>query len=81
MFCASQRSIAMVAPMEAAKELKILTVCAVFSWDNLPKATLVVEADHYLVWSEHMAQELANYYPFTSASQVHITGTPQFENH
>lgn len=79
--CASQRSIAAVAPIEAAKELKIQTVCAIFSWDNLPKATLVVEADHYLVWSEHMKQELATYYPFTQGSKVHITGTPQFENH
>lgn len=80
-FCASQRSIAMVAPIQAATDLKISTISAIFSWDNLPKATLVVEADHYFVWSEHMEQELANYYPFTSTSQVHITGTPQFENH
>lgn len=80
-FCASQRPIAAVAPMEAAKTLGIPTACAIFSWDNLPKATLVVEADHYLVWSEHMKKEIAMYYPFTKQSQVHITGTPQFENH
>lgn len=80
-FCASQRPIAAVAPLEAAKALNIKTVCAIFSWDNLPKATLVAEADHYLVWSEHMKEELASYYPFTSSSKTHITGTPQFENH
>ena len=80
-FCASQRPIAAVAPMEVAKDLGIPTACAIFSWDNLPKATLVVEADHYFVWSKHMKEELAAYYPFTNSSQVHITGTPQFENH
>lgn len=80
-FCASQRPIAAVAPMLAAKDLGIPTVCSIFSWDNLPKATLVVEADHYLVWSEHMKQELQFYYPFTSKSNTHIVGTPQFENH
>lgn len=80
-FCASQRPIAAVAPMLAAKDLGIPTVCSIFSWDNLPKATLVVEADHYLVWSEYMKQELQTYYPFTSISKTHIVGTPQFENH
>lgn len=80
-FCASQRPIAAVAPMLAATALGIPTACAIFSWDNLPKATLVVEADHYLVWSEHMKKELETYYPFTKKSRVHITGTPQFENH
>lgn len=80
-FCASQRPIAAVAPMEAAKELGITTACAIYSWDNLPKATLVVEADHYMVWSDHMKDELAFYYPFTKKSRVHVTGTPQFENH
>lgn len=80
-FSASQRPIAAVAPMEAAKALGIPTVCSIFSWDNLPKATLVVEADHYLVWSEYMKQELQAYYPFTSSIKTHLVGTPQFENH
>lgn len=80
-FCASQRPVAAVAPMQAAQALGIPTACAIFSWDNLPKATLVVEADHYLVWSDHMKEELAKYYPFTSSSKIHVTGTPQFENH
>ena len=80
-FCASQRPIAAVAPMLAAKDLGIPTVCSIFSWDNLPKATLVVEADHYLVWSEHMKKELQTYYPFINNSKTHVVGTPQFENH
>lgn len=80
-FCASQRPIAAVAPMEAAKAMHIPTACAIFSWDNLPKATLVVEADHYLVWSKHMQQELKKYYPFTTSFKSYVTGTPQFENH
>lgn len=80
-FCASQRPIAAVAPMQAAKQLGIPNICAIFSWDNLPKATLVVEADQYVVWSEHMKEELNKYYPFSKKATVHITGTPQFENH
>lgn len=79
--CASQRPIAAVAAMQAAKTLKIPTICSIYSWDNLPKATLVVEADHYWVWSEHMKQELLYYYPFVMESQITVTGTPQFENH
>ncbi|WP_438968720.1 UDP-glycosyltransferase [Nonlabens sp.] len=80
-FSTSQRSAAAIASLEAAKELGIQTVCSVFSWDNLPKSTLLVEASHYFVWSDHMKEELATYYPFTKACNTYVTGTGQFENH
>lgn len=80
-YCASQRAILAIAPIEAAKNLKIPTVGFIYSWDNLPKSMLDVETDYYHVWSDHMKQELLKYYPFISNDQITVTGTPQFEPH
>ncbi len=80
-FCTNQRSSAAIAPIEAAKSLGIPTISFIFSWDNLPKATTVVEADYYFVWGEHMKKELLFYYPDILEKQVMVTGTPQFEGH
>jgi hypothetical protein len=77
----NQRPINAVAPVEAAKELGIPTVSFIFSWDNLPKATMVIETDYYLVWSEYMKEQLLFYYPYILENQIFITGTPQFETH
>ncbi|SDL41804.1 hypothetical protein SAMN04488034_10436 [Salinimicrobium catena] len=80
-FCTNQRPVTAIAPLTAAADLGIPTATFIFSWDNLPKATMVVETDHYFVWSEYMKQELLTYYPFISPAQIHITGSPQFEPH
>jgi len=80
-FCTNQRPLNAVAAMTAAKDLNIPTCCFIYSWDNLPKATLIVEADHYFVWSEHMKDELLNYYPHLKPEYIYISGTPQFESH
>jgi len=80
-YCCSQRSVLAIAPLQAAKKLGIVTGCFVYSWDNLPKATLDVPADYYHVWSNHMKQEILFYYPFVESRQVVVTGTPQFEPH
>ena len=80
-FCTNQRPVLAIAPLLAAKKLKIPTATFIFSWDNLPKATMVVETDFYFVWSEHMKKELLHYYPYVKESQIFITGTPQFESH
>lgn len=80
-FCTNQRAASAIAPLLAAKSLNIPTMSFIFSWDNLPKATMVVETDYYCVWSEHMKEELLKYYPYISSSQIFVTGTPQFENH
>ncbi|MGM0635485.1 MAG: UDP-glycosyltransferase [Bacteroidota bacterium] len=77
----NQRPINAVAPVEAAKMLGIPTISFVFSWDNLPKATMVVETDHYLVWSDLMKMQLLDYYSYIDANQVFVVGTPQFEIH
>lgn len=80
-YCASQRATLAIAPIEAAKELKLPTIGFVYSWDNLPKSMLDVETDYYHVWSDHMKQELQKYYPFIKEHQITVTGTPQFEPH
>lgn len=77
----SQRSVQAIAPIQAAKKLGIPTVGFVYSWDNLPKATLDVETDRYHVWSDHMKTELLQYHPFVKPGQITVTGTPQFEFH
>ncbi len=80
-FCTNQRPVNAIAPLTAAQDLGIPTSTFIFSWDNLPKATMVVEPDYYFVWSEHMKQELRIYYPFIASDNIFITGSPQFEPH
>nr|WP_262916400.1 UDP-glycosyltransferase [Flavobacterium pectinovorum] len=80
-FCTNQRPVLAIAPLLAAKKIGIPTATFIFSWDNLPKATMVVETDFYFVWSEHMKRELLHYYPYIKENQISITGTPQFEIH
>jgi hypothetical protein len=80
-FCTNQRTVSALAPILAAQELGIPTATFIFSWDNLPKATLVLEPDFYFVWSDYMKAELLKYYPFIQSNQVIVTGTPQFETH
>lgn len=80
-FCTNQRPVLAIAPLLAAKDLGIPVATFIFSWDNLPKATKIVEADFYFVWSEHMKRELLYYYPHINPKQIAVTGTPQFEGH
>ena len=80
-FCTTQRSTQSISALLAAKDLGIPTVAFVYSWDNVPKAMQVVETDYYCVWSDHMKQQVLQYYPFVKAEQVIVTGTPQFEPH
>lgn len=80
-FCTNQRPINAMSPVLAAKDLGIPTSCFIFSWDNLPKATKVIDTDYYFVWSEHMKKELIEYYPYIDSGMIRITGTPQFQIH
>jgi hypothetical protein len=80
-FCTNQRIMLAVAPILAAQDLGIPTAAFIFSWDNLPKGTKIIEADFYFVWSEHMKIELQYYYPHINENQIFVTGTPQFETH
>lgn len=80
-FCTNQRITTAVASILAAQDLGIPTATFIFSWDNLPKGTKIVETDFYFVWSEHMKKELQYYYPHIQEKQIFVTGTPQFETH
>ena len=51
----------------------------IYSWDNLPKARLALQAENYLVWSDFMKAEMQLYYPEILQDKVLVTGTPQFE--
>ncbi|MBV7268550.1 UDP-glycosyltransferase [Winogradskyella luteola] len=77
----SQRAVSSIALVQAAKQMKIPTLGFIYSWDNLPKATLDVETDYYHVWSEHMKAELLRYHNFIGEDKITVTGTPQFEPH
>lgn len=77
-FCTHQRASSGVAPMLAARDLGIKTVCFIHSWDNIPKGALLIKADEYFVWSAFMKDEMQAHYPFIKASEIKITGTPQF---
>jgi hypothetical protein len=80
LFCSHQRPVEIVAPVLAAMELGIPTATFIFSWDNLTtKGRIAAPFDHYLVWSEKMAEELLRYYPDVSRDRVHLVGTPQFD--
>ena len=80
-FCTNQRPVNAIAPILTCQDLGIPTATFIFSWDNLPKATMVIEPDYYLVWSNHMAKELQDYYPYIQKQHIKITGSPQFELH
>jgi hypothetical protein len=80
-FCTNQRISFAIAPLLAAQDLNIPTATFIFSWDNLPKGTMVVETDYYFVWSKQMKKELLHYYSYINENQIIIAGTPQFENH
>ena len=79
LYCTHQRFQGATYAMGAAEDLGILTMTAIFSWDNLPKARLPIRADYYTVWSGYMAEELKFYYPEIQQTQILITGTPQFD--
>ena len=57
-FIAHQRVAGLMPICIAAKELGIPRVSAIYSWDNLPKARLAVQADKYIVWSDYMKEEM-----------------------
>jgi hypothetical protein len=78
-FCTHQRALKAPIIFKAAGDLGISTSTVIYSWDNLPKARLALRADKYLVWSNHMKDELQLLYPEISVSAIRITGTPQFE--
>lgn len=80
LFCSHQRPSSIVPPVVAARSLGIPTATFIFSWDNLTsKARIAAPFDHYMVWSQHMREELLRFYPEIRPDRVHVVGTPQFD--
>lgn len=77
--CTHQRSIEGIPVMLAATDLQRHAMVAIFSWDNMPKATLTCRGNRYLVWSDYMKAELEKYHPEIAKDRIEVTGTPQFE--
>lgn len=63
LFCSHQRALKAATIFRAAADLGIPTATVIYSWDNLPKARLALQADNYFLWSEHMKKELNFFYP------------------
>jgi len=80
-FCAHQRAVTAVPCLIAARQLGIPSATFVYSWDNLPKGRMAVPADHYLLWSDLMRDEMRRYYPEKPEASLHVCGTPQFEHY
>lgn len=78
-FCSHQRGIQCAPIFAVAHDLGIKTTTVIYSWDNLPKARMALQADVYLVWSDYMKKEMNTYYPEIEEYQIIVTGTPQFE--
>jgi hypothetical protein len=78
-FCTHQRALKAPAVFAAARDLGVKTTTVIYSWDNIPKARLALQADSYLVWSNYMKNELQFFYPEIASKSIKITGTPQFE--
>jgi hypothetical protein len=69
-------------PIAVAHKMGIPTAGFIFSWDNLTSRSRIFEPyDYYLVWHEHMCQQLLSIYPRLDPQRVFITGTPQFDFH
>jgi hypothetical protein len=69
-------------PIAVAHKMGIPTAGFIFSSDNLTTRSRIFEPyDHYLVWHEHMYQQLLYIYPRLDPQRVFITGTPQFDFH
>jgi len=80
LFCSHQRPPIILPLVLAARSLGIPTATFIFSWDNLTsKGRIAAPFDFYMVWSDHMKQELLRYYPDVFPERVHVVGTPQFD--
>ena len=64
-----------------AQDQSIPTLGCILSFDNLTTRGILPTFDYYAVWNQRMKEQLLRFYPDLFASQIHITGTPQFDFH
>jgi hypothetical protein len=80
-FCSHQRSELAVPAILAARKLGIPTATFIYSWDNLSKGRMAVHPNYFMVWSEHMRDEMRRFYPDVEEECIFVVGTPQFEHY
>lgn len=78
-FITHQRVYALMPICIAARELGIPIISCIYSWDNVPKASLGIIADTYVLWSTLMKDEMLAMHPEIPESAYVVTGSPQFE--
>ncbi|MEP7286090.1 MAG: CDP-glycerol glycerophosphotransferase family protein [Chloroflexota bacterium] len=64
-----------------AHQMGIPTLGCILNLDSLNAHSFIPACDHYMVWSQHMKDELLAYYPNVPVDHVHATGMPQFDFH
>ncbi len=75
-------SINAIQSVQAAQWLGIPTATFIFSWDNLTsQGRIMLPYDYYLVWNDHLRDQLLGIYPHINPENVFVTGTPQFDTH
>jgi hypothetical protein len=75
-------SVNAIQAVQAAQWLGIPTATFIFSWDNLTsQGRIMLPYDYYLVWNEHLRDQLLSIYPHIKPENVFVTGTPQFDTH
>lgn len=65
----------------AAADLGIPTLGCIQSFDHLTDRSYVADCDHFAVWNERMRSQLLRYHRVRVPSQIHVTGTAQFDFH
>lgn len=77
---AHQRPAAVLPVVLAARRLGVPALTFIFSWDNLSsKGRITSPFDGFLVWSDHMADEVRRFYPQVDRDRLRVVGSPQFE--
>jgi hypothetical protein len=75
-------SVNAIQAVQAAQWLGIPTATFIFSWDNLTsQGRIMLPYDYYLVWNDHLRDQLLDIYPQINPENVFVTGTPQFDTH
>jgi hypothetical protein len=68
--------------IHAARKLNIKTATFLFSWDNLTSQGRIIPGyDFYMVWNNHVKNDLLNIYSSIKPENVAVVGTPQFDFH
>lgn len=80
LLCSHQRPPHVLPAVLAANSLGIPSATMIFSWDNLTsKGRIAAPFRHYMVWSDHMRDDLRRYHPDITPDRIHVVGTPQFD--